>query len=159
MIGAVAIILVQATGSEYWNIPACQPDSATRLIGEGLALRVPKNAKTRRSGDIDFQCVAVRVPATTDWITACAGGNYTSGTPSHLRKTSLRTEERLIRWPNMETDWDFQYGPRDVKGEAASGRRWRYIGIIGASIQYDVAGAASAARADALMETLCWAKP
>ena len=57
----------------------------------------------------------------------------------------------------MPADWEFEYGPREVKGVASSGLRWRYIGMIGASIQYEGADEVSAARADVLMETLCWA--
>jgi hypothetical protein len=156
----IAILAVAALlAPPFWDIPACPRDSRMRLIGQGLSMRVPKKAKVRRSGDVDFQCEAIQVPGTTSWIEACDGPHYTNGDPSHLRKTATRTDERLIRWPNMPPDWVFEYGPREVKGISTSGSRWRYIGVIGSSIQYEGLDDDAAARADVLMDTLCWANP
>jgi len=159
MIAVFALAAVQGLPPQFWDIPACPNDVGMRRIGLALSLQVPKRAKVRRRGDVDFQCETIQVPGTAAWIAACHGPNYTHGDPSRLRKSALRTDDRLIRWPNMPSDWVFDFGPRDVKGVAQSGSRWRYIGMVGASIQYEGLDDAAAARADAIMDTVCWANP
>ena len=140
----------------FWDIPTCRTEKTNQLIGEGLAVPVPSKAKVRRYGDVDFTCVAARIPGVSVWIEACSGPNYTYGRPSVVGRATDRLEERLIRWPQMSSDWSFEYGPRDVKGVAVGGRRWRYIGMTGGSIQYDGADARSAQRLDEIMDKACW---
>jgi hypothetical protein len=140
----------------FWDIPRCRTEKASRLIGEGLAVPVPSKAKLRRHGDVDVTCVAARIPGVSVWIEACSGPNYTYGRPSRVGRATDHLDERLIRWPKMPSDWSFEYGPRDVKGVSAAGRRWRYIGMIGGSIQYDGADARSAERLDEIMDAACW---
>ena len=65
-------------------------------------------------------------------------------------------EEKLIRFPGMPADESFEYGPRDVKGVAQDGKRWRYVGMVGASLEYEGASASSARVFDTVLDQLCW---
>jgi hypothetical protein len=68
-------------------------------------------------------------------------------------------KERRIKWPDMPADWVWDYGPVDVRGSSAEGKRWRYIGIIGASITYEGVEPGADRVLDAVLDRLCRSKP
>jgi hypothetical protein len=143
-----------------WEIPYCRPEPTEILVGGGLAVPVPREARTEVGSDIDYTCTAVHLGGNALQIVACQGPHYTYGRPSSSLLDGARdVKERRIKWPDMPADWVWDYGPVDVRGSSAEGKRWRYIGIIGASITYEGVEPGADRVLDAVLDRLCRSKP
>ncbi len=154
---ALAVGLLAGPPAAVWEIPYCAADRRQRLVGEGLAVPVSKDAKLKTGGDVDFTCTAVRLRASRLSFVACGGPNFTHGHPrSDLLSDSREVEERRIRFPGIPADWSWEYGPLDVRGTTSGGKRWRYIGMLGGSIVYEGVDKGAEAALDAALDRLCW---
>jgi hypothetical protein len=159
VIAPAVLALLMAT-AEAWMLPECSPAPDEVLLGELMALPVAGSVRRTEILDEDYHCDLVHPVGLSKPVKVCSGPHYTFGRPSSvITSASSDMCERPVRWPSMPSDWSFENGPVDVRGQSKDGSRWRWIGVFGSAIHVEGLTAAEIQIADALLERLCVRRP
>ena len=143
--------------SSAWEIPFCTAGRRQPLVGSALAVPLPKSTKTETHRDVDYSCTVVELHQKGLSFRACEGPHWTSGSPPRYLMAGARdVVTTQIRWPDMPSDWVWDYGPVDVRGTSPRGTKWRYIGMIGQSIEHENVAANGQQVLDEVLNGLCW---
>src|SRR4030095_14194279 len=135
--------------SSAWSPPFCS-STKNMLVGELMAFTLPKGAKVRRGQDIDYSMAFVEYQGSVlrhGW-----GPTWSMGFPGpeFFREIS-KVDER-----------DLQFHPEvpipEYKGMRSNGKYFRWIGMLGETIEYQDASKDAAAFFDAIIDTLCWTR-
>jgi hypothetical protein len=138
-------------------LPACAPYLSAHGVGD---LRVPMFAGTRRSraDDIDYQSESWGAKGA--WLVHGSGPMWSGGLPSHQPLESLsRIEERDVRRPIAARGDHLAGTIADVRGIHPDGRRYRFVGEMLETFEYEHASPEAAAIFDRMLDAMCVVQP
>jgi len=113
-----------------------------------MRLALPKGAKVRRGQDIDYHTAAVRYGGA--WLSTGVGPHWSAGLPQEsemLGLAALVERDVVTPWGDVAAEY---------RGVRTSGVRWRFLGMFGATIEYETADTSAAAYFDRIIDSLCW---
>jgi hypothetical protein len=140
-------VVLERTRQEPWTPDACPTSSKAGLLeaGGSLAFRLPAGADVERGRDIDYGIAILHYGDHS--LIVGDGPHWSTGLPSLEGVVELT--ERDVMAP-----WDVSVG--EYRGVRADGSHWRYIGLFGATAEYDGADADAASYFDSVLDSLCW---
>jgi hypothetical protein len=143
-----ATIVMEKAADALWTPPVCKL-TAEWFEGGAMAFRRPKNARLNHGRDIDYGTSAIRYKGNT--LLLGSGFTWSWGYPNinQFFDTIAELRERDI-------EYDPEVPTSEYRGRRKDGTYVRFIGMFGATIEYDHATKEQADYFDAIMDTLCW---
>jgi hypothetical protein len=132
-----------------WSPPQCFQSTRSPVYGYPLQISVPRGVEPQRHIDDDYQTVTIdykRCRMTLGW-----GALWSFGIPGNKEYF-----KDLVRLTERDMGLGGKFVGSEYRGLRSDGTRWRWVGVVGASVTYDHATDAAARYFDAIIDTLCW---
>jgi hypothetical protein len=142
-----ADVVLEPSDQAPWAPGVCQGSSRKRF-GDTMTFLVPPGHPLRTSQDVDN--LTVWVGYRGRWLQFGTGPHWSNGLPvAETLSAMVSVQER-----DIETPWGDPAS--EYRGIRKDGAHWRYIGMFGQSISYDMADALAAQYFDTIMDSLCF---
>jgi len=151
-----AVLLHPSPAPSAWWVETCNARSGTQFVGRGLTLQVSKEWTVRAPEAPAEECVHLTHRKTTSVIRSCSGPSSSSGRPGARVDGAIGIRQRFIILPSGVSVRADEEGPIDLRGVAADGTVWRFIGRTGQVIEYAGVKPGSAGLFDEVLDSLCW---
>jgi hypothetical protein len=149
--GEGARIELQPT-DDLWRPPYC-PAETPSLRGFTMGFSVPPGTRIERGSDVDYGIASLRFGKAR--LALGFGPTWSWGMPAGIfLKDVVELTERDIRFADDPDALVAEY-----RGTRSDGTRFRWIGKVAETIEYDHVTKDEADYFDRIIDTLCWIRP